>query len=76
MKVTKNHPLRTILLYGGVLSGNNVYATTNAPDEEIRAAIRYKDAESKTGHDFELVQKFLEAKGYTFKKAQFDTYIW
>jgi len=60
----------------------DIYVETNAPEEEIRNAIYYKDNVRENGNeenytDFEIMQQYLEEKGYYLNDSvELEIYGW
>ncbi len=57
-----------------------LYVFTNAPAEVIKEAIEHRNnvllSEDSPVSDFEIIQEYLNAKGYTFEETNIEDYYW
>ena len=57
-----------------------LYVSTNAPKEEIENAIIHRNNELEKGNygssDFEIIQDYLNDKGYYFFDVNLEEYYW
>lgn len=57
-----------------------LYVFTNAPAEVMEEAIEHRDNvllnEDSPASDFEIIQEYLNAKGYTFEETNIEEYYW
>lgn len=70
---------RTIMFYDD--EDYDVFAETNAPKEVIKEALKHRDEirkqdDSDYESDFEIVQEYVNEKGYIFEEIGLETYNW